>query len=87
MLLPHTTDALLCAEAAKPLICTTGAKSSSMPRCKGIGMPKPKTKRVEQAEEHTIEEIEDDIEEERIEAVSEDVVKREPEWFTPGAWV
>ena len=41
-----------------------------MPRCKGIGMPKPKKKRVEQAEEHTIEEIEDDIEEERIEAVS-----------------
>ena len=39
-------------------------------------MPKPKKKRVEQAEEHTIEEIEDDIEEERIEAVSEDV---EPE--------
>ena len=39
-------------------------------------MPKPKKKRVEQAEEHTIEEIEDDIEEEHIEAVSEDV---EPE--------
>ena len=34
-------------------------------------MPKPKKKRVEQAEEHTIEEIEDDIEEEHLETVSE----------------
>ena len=49
-----------------------------MPRCKGIGMPKPKKKRVEQAEEHTIEEIEDDIEEEHIEAVSEDVEPQVP---------
>ena len=57
-LLPHTPDALL--SCHRPLICTTGAKFSSMPRCKGIGMPKPKKKRVEQAEEHTIEEIEDD---------------------------
>ena len=42
-----------------------------MSRCKGIGMPKPKKKRVEQAEELTIEEIEDDIEEEHLETVSE----------------
>lgn len=34
-------------------------------------MPKPKKKRVEQAEEHTIEEIEDDIEEEHLETVCE----------------
>ena len=34
-------------------------------------MPKPKKKRVEQAEELTIEEIEDDIEEEHLETVSE----------------
>ena len=33
-------------------------------------MPKPKKKRVEQAEELTIEEIEDDIEEEHLETVS-----------------
>ena len=45
-------------------------------------MPKPKKKRVEQAEEHTIEEIEDDIEEERIETVSEDV---EPQAQRPGS--